>query len=158
MGPSGSGKTTVGLALAAALDCDFADADDLHPEANIEKMRRGEPLTDDDRWPWLARVADVIAAHKTHDRSVVIACSALKRIYRDRLREADPELILIVLDAPAAVLESRLKLRAGHFMPASLIASQIATLEPPGVNEHAHLLDATQPVDRLVARVVAALR
>jgi gluconokinase len=158
MGPSGTGKTTVGQALAAALHCDFTDADDLHPQTNVDKMRRGEPLTDEDRWPWLDRVANVIAAHKTHDCSVVIACSALKRIYRDRLREADGQLIVVVLDAPADVLENRLQHRSGHFMPASLIASQIATLEPPGADEHALVLDATQPIDRLIARVTDALR
>jgi gluconokinase len=158
IGPSGSGKTTVGKAIAAALHCDFTDADDLHPQANVEKMRRGEPLNDADRWPWLDGVADVIGKHKQAGTNVVLACSALKRSYRDRLREADVGARFFLLTAPQSVLEARAQNRAEHFMPASLVASQLATLEQPDADENAVVLDATQPVDRLVAHVMAALR
>jgi gluconokinase len=157
MGPSGVGKTTVGVALAQAIDARFVDADDLHPAANVEKMRRGEPLNDDDRWPWLDRVADAIAQARREDRSLVVACSALKKIYRERLRGADPELVIVVLSAARDVLEQRLKARTAHFMPSSLVASQLATLELPGPDEYALALDATRPVDDLVAEVLGRL-
>lgn len=157
MGPSGSGKTTLGVALAAQLRADFVDADDLHPPANVEKMRSGKPLTDEDRWPWLDRVAEVIASHAEMDRSVVIACSALKRIYRDRFRQADPATQFVFLNVPRETLENRLKARSSHFMPATLVGSQLATLEPPDADERALILDATQPIDALVQTVVSAI-
>jgi carbohydrate kinase (thermoresistant glucokinase family) len=135
----------------------FIDADDLHPAANIAKMRRGEALTDTDRQPWLDRVAIEIAHAATVDRSLVIACSALKRAYRDRLRAADPALLIVFLDASQEKLEARLKAREGHFMPASLVASQLATLERAGSDEHALTLDAERPVEKLVAQVVEVL-
>ncbi|HEX2593218.1 MAG TPA: gluconokinase [Rhizomicrobium sp.] len=157
MGPSGVGKTTLGLALAAAMDARFVDADDLHPAANVEKMRRGEPLNDDDRWPWLDRVAGAIADAKREDRSLVVACSALKKVYRERLRTAEPRVTVVVLTASRAVLENRLKARTAHFMPSSLVASQLSTLEAPGPDERAIELDATRPVNDLVTEVLGRL-
>ncbi|MBE7219311.1 MAG: gluconokinase [Caulobacteraceae bacterium] len=130
-GVSGSGKSTLGAALAARLGVPFVDGDDLHSEAAKAKMHRGEPLTDADRAPWLDRVAAALAA----PRGVVIACSALKRAYRDRLRAAAPSAVTLVLEAPRAVLEARLRARHGHFMPARLLDSQLATLEPPQPDE-----------------------
>lgn len=148
MGVTASGKSAVGEALAAALGVPYKDADDLHPEGNRAKMTRGEPLDDADRAPWLARVAEWMAAH----RRGVVACSALKRAYRDRLRDGDPDARFVLLNPPEAVLRGRLKDRKGHFMPASLLGSQLATLEPPGHDERALVIVADEPMERTVAR------
>ncbi len=153
MGASGVGKTTLGKALAEKIGCAFVDADDLHPPANVAKMRRGEALDDADRAPWLDAVAGEIARCAGEGRCVVIACSALKRAYRDRLRRADAALVFIYMEATRAVLEDRLARRTTHFMPASLVASQLATLEPPGADERVIRVDATLPVAELVAEV-----
>src|SRR5579884_1235439 len=126
MGVSGAGKTTVGRALAAALGWPFVDADDLHPAANVEKMRRGQPLDDADRAPWLAAVASTIRSM----RDGVVACSALKRAYRDLLRVRD-DVRFVYLAVDEKVLAARLAARQGHYMPPSLLPSQLATLEPP---------------------------
>jgi gluconokinase len=131
MGVSGSGKTTVGQALANTLAFEFIEADAFHPAANIEKMTAGIPLNEDDREPWLAALVDVV--RERHDRGIgtVLACSALRRAYRDRLRTAVPEeeSFVVALEADAATLRSRLETRRGHFMPASLLESQLAALE-----------------------------
>jgi carbohydrate kinase (thermoresistant glucokinase family) len=147
MGVSGSGKTTVGLALAARLDLPFADADDLHDEAAKQKMAAGTPLTDDDRWPWLDRVAAWLAAHPD---GAVVTCSALKRVYRDRLRRAVPDLALLHLDGDPELLARRQAARTGHFMPTSLMPSQLATLEPLGSDERGARLDVDRPVEEVV--------
>ena len=152
MGVSGSGKTTVGLALAARLGVPFADGDDLHPAANLRKMTDGIPLTDADREPWLDAVGAALA-----DGTRVVACSALRRRYRDRLRAAAPGLHVVYLEVPRAVLEERMTHRSDHFMPVALLDSQLATLEPPGLDEGALTLDATLPVDELVAETTAWL-
>ena len=152
MGVSGSGKTTVGAALAEALGLRFVDADDLHPEANVEKMGAGVPLTDDDRWPWLDAVGAVLA-----EGDVVVACSALRRIYRDRLRAVAPGLALVYLHGPRELLAERMGHRPGHFMPATLLDSQLETLEEPTPDEHAVALDIARPVDELVAAAVAGI-
>ena len=152
MGVSGSGKSTIGAALALALSAPFVDADALHPEANRLKMAAGIPLDDADRAPWL----DTVAAQLVGE-PVVVACSALKRAYRDRLREAAPELALVFLDATADQLAPRLVSRAHEYMPASLLDSQLATLEPPTDDEHPIRLDVSRPVDELVAVAVARL-
>src|SRR5579864_2406294 len=132
MGVSGSGKTTVGEALAAALDIPFFDGDEFHsPEARA-KMTAGVPLTDDDRWPWLDRIGRRLADVAAHPKGAIIACSALKRVYRDRLRAAvGADLRFIFLEGDKALMRWRVAGRKGHFMPASLIDSQFATLEPP---------------------------
>jgi carbohydrate kinase (thermoresistant glucokinase family) len=157
MGVSGAGKTTLASALADRLDIAFLDADDLHPPANIAKMRRGEALNDDDRAPWLAVLADELGRFRERDEGVVLACSALKRRYRDRLREGDEDLVILCLSATYDVLKSRLTSRPGHFMPAALLDSQLAALEPPDGDEGALTLDAALPVSALVEIVVAAL-
>ena len=127
MGVSGAGKTTVGRALADALGAEFVDGDDLHSEAARAKMAAGVALTDDDRWPWLDRVGAVLAGGRR-----IVACSALRRIYRDRIRAAaGPRLRFIYLVADAGAMRRRVASRPGHYMPASLVDSQFATLEPP---------------------------
>jgi gluconokinase len=142
MGVSGSGKSTVGFALAASLGVPFVDADDLHPAANVAKMSRGIPLTDDDRWPWLALVGEQLAAAES--TGIVVACSALRRVYREAILAVAPDTRFVFLNASRELLEARVQHREGHFMPASLLASQLATLEPladdePGVTVPADL-------------------
>jgi carbohydrate kinase (thermoresistant glucokinase family) len=132
MGVSGSGKTTVGIALAAALGVPFLDADDLHPASNVAKMAAGIALTDDDRMPWLALVGAELAAAP---EGLVIACSALKRVYRQAILAAAPSTRFVFLDGSRELLESRVQHRHGHFMPASLLDSQLATLEPLAPDE-----------------------
>jgi len=146
MGVSGSGKTTVGAALADALGLRFVDGDALHPVANVAKMAAGIPLDDADREPWLDAIGSVLA-----DRPVVVACSALKRAYRDRLRAAAPRLELVFLDGDRELLAARMAARPGHFMPTSLLDSQLATLEPPTVDEHPLTVDIATPVADIVA-------
>jgi carbohydrate kinase (thermoresistant glucokinase family) len=146
MGVSGSGKSTVGAALADALGVRFVDGDSLHPAANVAKMAAGIPLDDADRAPWLDAVAAVLA-----EGSVVIACSALRRVYRDRLRAAAPTLELVFLDGSRQLLASRMAARPGHFMPTALLDSQLATLEVPGDDEHPLTIDVAAPVAEIVA-------
>lgn len=152
MGVSGSGKSTVGEALAAALGVPFVDGDSLHPKANVAKMAAGIPLDDADRAPWLDAVGATLA-----NGPVVVACSALKRAYRDRLRTAAPQLELVYLEADPAVLEERVSHRPGHYMPASLLDSQLATLQPPTADEHAVTVDSAQPLAELVASLTESL-
>jgi gluconokinase len=149
MGPSGAGKTTIGEALAAALGWEFLDADALHPPANVAKMARGEPLDDGDRGPWLAAVAQQIAERLARGVEAVVACSALKAAYRRQLL-VGPEVRLVSLTAPRAVLAARLAARRGHFMPPSLLDSQLATLERP---DEALEVDAVPPVPEVVAAI-----
>ena len=149
MGVSGSGKTTVGAALADALGLPFVDGDALHPAANVAKMAAGIPLDDADRAPWLDAVGAVLAAGP-----VVVACSALKRAYRDRLRAAAPGLELVFLDGSRELLASRMTARPGHFMPASLLDSQLATLERPDPDEHSVTVDIAAPVAEIVASLM----
>jgi gluconokinase len=127
MGVSGAGKTEVGAALAARLGATFKDADNLHPLPNVEKMTAGIPLTDEDRWPWLRLVGEELAAE--HPQGIVVACSALKRAYRDAIRAAAPSTRFILLKVDPSVLMERLVQRPGHFMPPSLLTSQLETLE-----------------------------
>lgn len=154
MGVSGSGKSHLGAALARACGVDFVEGDELHPAANIAKMRAGMPLDDADRQPWLAAIAAAIAAHR--GKGVVVACSALRRAYRDVLREADPALRLFYLRVPRDELERRLRERQ-HFMPASLLDSQLATLEEPSEDERAIVLEAGAGLAATVAMAAQAL-
>ena len=145
MGVSGSGKTTVGAALAAVLRAEFIEGDAHHPAANVEKMAAGIPLTDADREPWLATLAELLADRHARSSSTVLACSALRRDCRDRLRGAVPsgESFVLHLAADADVLRPRLATRRGHYMPASLLESQLATLEPLEPDEPGATIDAT---------------
>jgi carbohydrate kinase (thermoresistant glucokinase family) len=131
MGVSGSGKSTIGALLAEVLGWPFADADGFHPAANVAKMAAGTPLTDADRWPWLDAIAAHIGASRTAGQPVVVACSALRRAYRERLRAGHGDLIFLHLAGAPAVIAERQAARQGHFMPPSLMASQFATLEDP---------------------------
>ncbi len=153
MGVSGAGKTTVGLAAAGIAGVRFVDADSLHPPANVAKMAAGQPLDDDDRAPWLAAVAAVLVT----DAPCVVACSALRAAYRDRLRVDAPHAFFALLDLDRRALEGRVSAREGHFMPATLLDSQLETLEPPTAAEQVLLLDASRPVEELAAAVAALL-
>ncbi len=147
MGVSGSGKSTVGAALAGRLRVPFEDADDLHPQANIDKMSRGEPLDDHDRWPWLERIGQWLAEHSGGG---VIAASALKRKYRDQLRHHAPDVEFVHLAGGRDVIEKRQASRPGHFMPSSLLRSQLSTLEPLAPDERGTTISVDQSVDEIV--------
>ena len=153
MGVSGAGKTTVASALAERLGWAFLDADDLHPPINHAKMARGEPLDDVDRRPWLAAIAAWIAARQTEDQPAVVACSALKRAYRDELRRAADDLQIVFIRAERELLAERLRRRRGHFMPASLLDSQFADLELPAPEEHPMVVDAGQALTETLEAV-----
>ena len=154
MGVSGSGKSTVGEALANALNWPFLDADDFHPQANVDKMARGEPLTDDDRWPWLDRIATELAAILARGGHAVLACSALRAAYRERLARAG-DVRFVHLHGDYETIAARLASRQHRYMPASLLASQFAALEMPA---DALTVDVRDPVDVQVATIVAAHR
>ncbi len=160
MGVSGSGKSTVAKGIATTMGWKFAEGDEFHPKANVEKMASGQPLTDEDRWPWLRLIGDWISERVSHGQSAVVACSALRRAYRDLLREGRPQVRFCHVNADTEVIEERMENREGHYMPASLLASQIAALEDleddePGVvisNEgsRAEVLDRALRALRLV--------
>lgn len=154
MGSSGAGKTTVGKRLAAALGWAFLEGDDLHPPDNIDKMRRGIPLSDADRAPWLERLRRRIARYLATGQSAVVACSALRRAYRERL-SVDPRAVRFVyLKGEYPLLHARLHARTGHFMKPSMLRSQLETLEDPA---NALVIDAALPADAIVASIRAAL-
>jgi len=158
MGVSGSGKTTLAQALVARLGWTLQEGDALHPAANVAKMSAGIPLTDADRWPWLDRVAAWIDAELAAGRSGIVTCSALKRAYRDRIIGARQGVRLVFVHGDKALLGPRIGARRGHFMPASLLDSQFATLEPPGDDEHPIVIDAGPPPEVQAAEVIAALQ
>lgn len=149
MGVSGSGKTTVGVRLAEASGRVFIDGDDLHPAANKQKMASGIPLTDDDRWPWLARVGERLAVGD----GPIVACSALHRAYRDVLRQAAPGAFFALLNGSRDVLAARVAARHHEYMPASLLDSQLATLEPLGPDENGAVFDIALSADELVVAI-----
>lgn len=153
MGVSGSGKSTFGAALAEALGARFLDADDLHPPANRQKMATGIALDDDDRRPWLDAVAAWMAERIRTGRPGVVACSALSRRYRDRLRAAGAGVRFVYLAVPLAELDARMRARV-HFMPVTLLASQLAALEPPDADEAACTLDGSVSLERNLQRVL----
>lgn len=149
MGVSGCGKSTVGALLAAQENAVFLDGDSLHPQANIDKMAAGIPLDDDDRGPWLREIGARFAAA---DTPLVIACSALKRSYRDLIRAAAPDVRFVHLHGSEELLMSRMAVRPGHFMPASLLRSQLQTLEPLEDDEPGVVLDIADPPETLAAQ------
>ncbi len=153
MGVSGCGKSTVGTRLAQRIGATFLDADDFHPPANVARMRAGIALTDAERAPWLDALSARLAAAGAGDESVVLACSALKRSYRDALRRGAPALTLVYLTGSTALLAERVGARPGHYMPPTLLPSQLATLEPPGADEQAITLDVVAATDALVAQI-----
>lgn len=156
MGVSAAGKSTVGRALAQALGVPFADADDLHSDANRAKMAAGTPLTDDDRWPWLDAVGDRLQAARA--TGLVMACSALRRAYRDRIRSVAPDVVFVHLHGTRELLAARIAARTDHFMPSTLLESQLATLEPLEPDEAGLVMDVGMPVADLVDGVATRLR
>lgn len=159
MGVSGCGKSTVAHQLALALGLDDVDGDDLHAASSVAKMRDGTPLTDADRWPWLARVGERLSDTGRSPAGVVMACSALRRRYRDHLRAAAPGVRFVMLDGSAELIEARLAQRADHYMPAGLLASQFAALERPEADEtDVHILGIDAAVPELVQAAVGWLR
>lgn len=156
MGVAGSGKTTVGALLAERLEVDFADADEFHPAANVAKMSAGTPLTDDDRRPWLEAIAGWLAERV--DSGGVVSCSALRRAYRDVLRGGAPDVWFLHLDGTPELMTERVADRTDHFMPAELVASQFATLEPLEPDERAVVVDASRTPDQIVEEFLGPAR
>jgi gluconokinase len=155
MGVSGCGKSTVAGVLAGRLGWDFGEGDDLHPPENVAKMAAGHPLTDEDRWPWLERVAQWIREHTEAGRPGIITCSALKRSYRDILR--GDHVVFVYLHGTREQIATRLAARHGHYMPPELLDSQFAALEPPGEDEHALSIDIGPPADVLADEIMERL-
>jgi gluconokinase len=158
MGVSGSGKTTVGTLLAQRLGWPFADADAFHPPANVEKMRSGIALTDHDRWPWLDAMAAWIDRARLSGKGGVVACSALKRRYRDRIIGSRVDVRLVHLQGEYEVIARRMAERPHHYMPVSLLRSQFDALEPPGPEEDPLAMPVAAPPAEIVERIVASLQ
>ncbi len=157
MGVSGSGKTTLAEGIAEHLHWRFQEGDDLHPPANVEKMARGEPLTDEDRWPWLDAIGSWLDARERAGESAVLTCSALRRTYRDRLRSGRPGVRFCQVVASAETLRQRLAHRSGHYMPASLLSSQLATFEELGEDEPGVTVSAEGDVAEVLAGALRTL-
>lgn len=155
MGVSGAGKSTIGVLVADALNVRFVDGDSLHPIANVAKMATGTPLNDEDRWPWLAVVGRTLA--DASNEGLVVACSALKRVYRDAIRAEVPAVIFLHLDGSHAVLSRRMEGRTDHFMPASLLDSQLSTLERLQPDENGVVVDIDAPVPQVVSAAADAV-
>jgi gluconokinase len=158
MGVSGSGKTTIADRLAARLDWRFEDGDGFHPPGNVAKMSAGQPLTDDDRRPWLQAIADEIDRVSREGERLVVACSALKRSYRDILSHGRKDVRFVFLDGSYELIASRLAARKGHFMPPGLLASQFKTLEPPDTSEHPVTVSIDAPVETIVDDIIHQLK
>jgi len=158
MGVSGSGKTSAAQELTRQLGWVYIEGDDLHPEANVAKMAAGIPLDDEDRWPWLREIAAVIGEHEAAGTSVVLTCSALKRAYRDLLRDGHPSVWFAHVDVSREVLAERLAQRKGHFMPPSLLDSQLATLERLGEDEPGDVIAGDAPLPETVAELLKDLK
>jgi len=158
MGVSGSGKTSVGELLGQRLGFPFIDGDDFHPPANVEKMSAGIPLTDEDRWPWLDILGAKIGALARNEGGVIAAASSLRKVYRDRMTAAAGMPVLFAhLDGPADIIAERMAKRTDHYMPLSLLDSQIATLEPPESEENALSVPIDGSVEEIVASILSAL-
>jgi gluconokinase len=158
MGVSGSGKSTIAAALARQIGFDCEDGDAYHPASNVEKMRAGIPLTDDDRWPWLKAIADEIDRRAAAGHPIVVSCSALKRAYRDVLVHGRSDVQLVYLKGTRDLIAERLAQRKGHFMPPSLLDSQLATIEEPTPNEMVVIVAIDAPVNQIVAAIVHRLQ
>jgi carbohydrate kinase (thermoresistant glucokinase family) len=158
MGVSGSGKTTIGEQLAARIGWRYEDADTFHPASNVAKMSAGQPLTDDDRWPWLRAIAAEIDRAAAAGERVVIGCSALRRVYRDVLVHGRNDVRIIYLQGTQALIADRLDHRKGHFMPPGLLTSQFKTLEPPTPDEHAVTASIDAPVETIVDDILRQLK
>ena len=157
MGVSGSGESTIAAALADRLEWTFEDGDRFHPQSNVAKMSAGHPLTDEDRWPWLQAIADEIDRVCEAGGHVVMACSALKRAYREILVHGRDEIRIVFLDGSQALIADRLARRKGHFMPPGLLASQFRTLEPPDAGENPVTVSIDASVDAIVDDIVGQL-
>lgn len=157
MGVSGSGKSTVGTLLAKTLQWEFGDADSFHPPANVEKMRKGIPLTDDDRWPWLRAIAAWIDKKRAAGACWVVGCSALKRRYRDILIGERTDVRLVYLKGSEDLIARRMATRRGHFMPPSLLSSQFAALEEPGPDERPITVSIEPQPHEIVAQILSLL-
>lgn len=157
MGVCSSGKTSVGKVIASRMNWTFIEGDELHPPANITKMASGVPLTDEDRWPWLDTIADRIREIDEAGGSAVVACSALRRAYRDRLRRSGADLRFLHLTGDVSLIRQRMERRSGHFMPAGLLDSQLATLEPAGVDETLYEVDISGNVGDLAEAAIRYL-
>ncbi|WP_243696169.1 gluconokinase [Labedella phragmitis] len=157
MGVSGSGKSTMGALLGERLDLPFIDGDDLHPDENREKMRAGHPLDDDDRWPWLHRIGELIDAGLVEGHATIVACSALRKSYRDLIRRHAPEAIFVHLRGSSELIADRMGARDHEYMPATLLGSQLATLEPLEDDERGVVVDVTASPDELADQIIAAL-
>lgn len=158
MGVSGSGKTTIGALVADAKSVPFVDADDLHPIDNVKKMAAGTPLDDEDRWPWLDIVGRRLQEAEESGEGVVMACSALRRVYRDRIRATAPSTIFLHLHGSLEVLTARIEGRSGHFMPPALLSSQMETLEALTDDEAGYVLDIGQSVEQMIDEALPALQ
>jgi gluconokinase len=157
MGVSGSGKSTIADSLAERLVWTYEDGDRFHPASNVAKMSAGQPLTDEDRWPWLQAIADEIDRVCEAGERAVIACSALKRAYRDILVHGRNDVRIIYLNGTPDLIATRLSLRKGHFMPPGLLASQFKTLEPPGGSENPVTVSIDDSVDAIVDDIIRQL-
>jgi gluconokinase len=157
MGVSGSGKSTVAAGLVERLGWEFAEGDDFHPPANVDKMRSGTPLDDEDRWPWLRTLAAWIGEHEQAGTSAVVTCSALKRAYRDVLREGHPSVWFAHVTADRELLSERVEHRTGHYMPPSLLDSQLALLEPLGDDEPGAAISGAGAPEEVVAQLLDVL-
>jgi gluconokinase len=157
MGVSGSGKSTISESLARRLGWRYEDGDRFHPPSNVAKMSAGQPLTDEDRWPWLQAIADEIDRLSASGQRAVIACSALKRAYRKILVHGRDDIRIVFLDGAQDLIAGRLAARKGHFMPPDLLASQFRTLERPGTNERPIKVSIDAPVERIVDDIVSQL-
>jgi gluconokinase len=157
MGVSGSGKSTTAAELVRRLGWDFAEGDDFHPRSNVAKMHAGIPLDDDDRWPWLRALAAWIGEHEREGRSAVVTCSALKRSYRDLLRDGHPSVWFAHVAEDPALIRERIEGRTGHYMPASLLDSQLATLEPLQPDEPGAVVNGSGPPEQVVDELLRDL-
>jgi carbohydrate kinase (thermoresistant glucokinase family) len=158
MGVAGSGKTTVATGLASRFGWELLEGDAFHPPANLAKMAAGMPLTDEERWPWLRAIADRIEALDDEGKSVVVACSALKRAYRDILIGGRPGAILVYPRGPKSLIAARMAARRDHFMPPALLESQFGTLEEPTPDEHAIVVDIDGPADTVIQAACHAVK